>query len=125
MQNLERPLHWCGLALVAAGDPQHLPSRACFGVLVVPPVGLSAIFAGILLVAAVGVGAAAVALRRKARRLGAITDATLESTTDGILIVNPKGRIICFNRRFLQMWSLGETDLTPGEDQRALSAVVD
>jgi PAS domain S-box-containing protein len=36
--------------------------------------------------------------------------ATLESTADGILVVDLEGRIVNFNRRFAQMWSLdGET----------------
>ena len=122
---MERPIHWCGLALVATFDPQHLLSGTFIRVPLALPVGLSTIFAGILLVAALVVGFAAVVLRRRARRLAAIMEATLESTADGILIVNPKGRIICFNRRFLQMWRLGEPVLAPQEDQAALSAVVD
>ena len=125
MGKLERPIHWCGLALVAASGPQHLVSGSSLLVPLVLPLDLFAIFAGILLLAALGVGAAAVVLRRRARRLAAIMDATLESTTDGILIVDPKGRIICFNRRFLQIWRLGESVLVTREDTRALSAVVD
>src|SRR5690349_6567984 len=125
MRKLERPIHWCGLALVATFDPQHLLSGAFIRVPLALPVGLAAIFAGILSVAALVVGFAAVVLRRRARRLAAIMDATLESTTDGILIVDPKGRIICFNRRFLQMWRLGEHVLAPREDQATFSAVVD
>ncbi|MBV9121645.1 MAG: PAS domain S-box protein [Chloroflexi bacterium] len=40
--------------------------------------------------------------------------ATLESTADGILVVDSQRRIESFNRQFLEMWSL-EADLLDGE----------
>ena len=48
----------------------------------------------------------AVGTRRLTRRLAAIRDAAMESTSDGILIVDGKGRMVAFNRRFVGMWRL-------------------
>jgi PAS domain S-box-containing protein len=45
--------------------------------------------------------------------------ATLESTADGILVVDLEGRIVDFNDRFLEMWQLPK-DLIPAGKQRDL-----
>lgn len=49
--------------------------------------------------------------------------ATLESTTDGILVVNRAGKIVSFNRRFVDMWKLPESVVQSGDDSLVLSAV--
>jgi PAS domain S-box-containing protein len=41
--------------------------------------------------------------------------ATLESTNDGILVVDREGRIVSHNQRFLDMWRLPATALASGE----------
>jgi len=51
--------------------------------------------------------------------------AILESTADGILVVDRDGRIASFNRRFAELWRLAEDVLAIGEDDRALAAVLD
>ncbi|PYI91600.1 MAG: hypothetical protein DME97_13310 [Verrucomicrobia bacterium] len=51
--------------------------------------------------------------------------ATLESTADGILVVNTEGKIVTFNRLFAQMWRLSEEVLASKEDARALECVLD
>ena len=51
--------------------------------------------------------------------------ATLESTADGILVVNSAGRITTFNTRFAEMWRLREDILASLNDQRALNFVTD
>ena len=51
--------------------------------------------------------------------------ATLESTADGILVVNTDGKIVAFNRLFAQMWRLPEEVLASKEDARALECVLD
>jgi PAS domain S-box-containing protein len=51
--------------------------------------------------------------------------ATLESTADGILVVNSEGRIEAFNRLFARMWRLPDEVLASKDDARALECVLD
>ncbi len=51
--------------------------------------------------------------------------ATLESTADGILVVDTNGKIVQFNRKFSEMWKLPETVLSSRDDEKALSFVRD
>jgi PAS domain S-box-containing protein len=51
--------------------------------------------------------------------------ATLESTADGILVVNTEGKIETFNRIFVRMWRLPDEVLASKEDARALECVLD
>jgi diguanylate cyclase (GGDEF)-like protein/PAS domain S-box-containing protein len=51
--------------------------------------------------------------------------ATLESTADGILVVDNEGRIVSFNRRFKEMWRIPDDVVSPRDDQRALAFVLD
>ncbi|HSW11979.1 MAG TPA: PAS domain S-box protein, partial [Solimonas sp.] len=57
------------------------------------------------------------------RTLSVLT-ATLESTNDGILVVDHAGRIKNFNRQFIDMWHLSEAVVASGDDSRALAAVL-
>ncbi len=50
--------------------------------------------------------------------------ATLDATADGVLVVDPAGRITSFNRRFTEMWRLPEEVLQAG-DSAALAWVLD
>jgi len=45
---------------------------------------------------------------------------TLESTTDGILVVDHEGRISSYNQKFLQMWRLPDRVAESGDDRQAL-----
>lgn len=47
--------------------------------------------------------------------------ATLESTEDGILVVDRASRIVTYNQRFCEIWRLPERLLTAGEDDVALT----
>ncbi|MBG9387207.1 PAS-domain containing protein [Caenimonas aquaedulcis] len=49
-------------------------------------------------------------------RAAEITRATLESTTDGLLVVNPDREVLYHNRKFLEMWNLSAEDLAHGVD---------
>jgi len=51
--------------------------------------------------------------------------AILESTADGILVVDRDGRIVSFNRQFAEMWRLAGEVLATGDDDRALAAVLE
>jgi PAS domain S-box-containing protein len=51
--------------------------------------------------------------------------ATLESTADGILVVDDDGRIVQYNQKFAEMWKIPENVLETMQDQAALNFVFD
>jgi len=50
---------------------------------------------------------------------------TLESTADGILVVDQAGRIVTYNQQFVQMWRIPEEVVASRDDDRAIAYVVD
>ncbi len=53
-----------------------------------------------------------------------LLSATLDSTTDGILVVDREGKIASFNRKFVEMWRIPEPVLAARDDNRALEFVL-
>lgn len=51
--------------------------------------------------------------------------ATLESTADGILVVDLSGKILSFNQRFVDMWRIPDEIIRSRDDNRALDFVLD
>ena len=51
--------------------------------------------------------------------------ATLESTADGLLVVDDRGHISAYNDKFVQMWRIPRSIMEAGDDQRALAFVLD
>lgn len=51
--------------------------------------------------------------------------ATIESTADGILVVDRDGKITSFNRKFAEMWHIPNSILVSGKDEKAQSFVMD
>lgn len=51
--------------------------------------------------------------------------ATLESTADGLLVVNREGKIVAFNQKFVNMWRIPADVISSRDDDRALEAVLD
>jgi PAS domain S-box-containing protein len=49
--------------------------------------------------------------------------ATLESTADGILVVDASGKIVQFNQKFAEMWKIPVNILASGEDNDVLKLV--
>ncbi len=58
------------------------------------------------------------------RRAMSLLEAALESTADGILVVNAGGKISRYNRRFAEIWRLPPEVLDTGEDEKALAFVM-
>ena len=54
-----------------------------------------------------------------------LLEAALESTADGILIVDADGRIARYNRRFQELWRIPDEILASGDDDRAIAFVLD
>jgi len=50
---------------------------------------------------------------------------TLDSTADGILVVDANGRIESFNAKFADMWSIPRSVLDSRDDDQALASVLD
>jgi diguanylate cyclase (GGDEF)-like protein/PAS domain S-box-containing protein len=62
---------------------------------------------------------------RELERSLSLQHATLESTADGILVVDRDGRIVSFNQRFKEMWRIPQEIMEAGNDDRALAFVSD
>lgn len=50
--------------------------------------------------------------------------ATIESTADGLLVVDPDGKIVTFNRKFADLWKIPDSILNLRDDTKALDYVV-
>ena len=61
----------------------------------------------------------------KLRESEELLRATIESTADGILVVNEKGQVICTNERFVQLWRIPEELIKKREDHTLLDFVLD
>jgi diguanylate cyclase (GGDEF)-like protein/PAS domain S-box-containing protein len=53
-----------------------------------------------------------------------LLQSTFESTTDGILVIDPSGRILSTNERFAQMWRIPAGVLDTGDDGGAMEHMV-
>jgi PAS domain S-box-containing protein len=53
-----------------------------------------------------------------------LLNATLESTADGILVVDTGGKIVSFNRKFAQMWHIPDSIIASRDDNEALAFVL-
>jgi two-component system cell cycle sensor histidine kinase/response regulator CckA len=57
------------------------------------------------------------------RRTVSLLQSTIESTTDGILVVNQEGRIVLFNERFKTIWKIPQHIIDQRDDDAALAHV--
>lgn len=61
----------------------------------------------------------------QARNTLGVLAATLESTADGILVVDDRGRMTHFNHRFVEMWRIPEGLANDRDDDEVLAFVLD
>jgi PAS domain S-box-containing protein len=66
-----------------------------------------------------------VAAEREVRETMSLLAATLESTADGILVVDNAGRITSYNGRFTELWHLPEAVVAARDDRAAISHVLE
>jgi PAS domain S-box-containing protein len=59
------------------------------------------------------------------QRSHSLLAAALESTADGILVVDRDGKVTTFNRKFLELWRIPESLAASHDDQRLLQFVLD
>ncbi|MBW3564120.1 MAG: EAL domain-containing protein [Acidobacteria bacterium] len=57
------------------------------------------------------------------KRTASLLQSTLESTDDGILAIDLDGRIVTYNRRLLEIWSISPSTLEFGSEQTFLRAM--
>jgi PAS domain S-box-containing protein len=55
----------------------------------------------------------------------AILKATIDAAADGILVVDANGRIVDFNRRFVDLWGIPDEVAEGRDESRALASVLD
>ncbi len=61
----------------------------------------------------------------QASRSLSLLRATLESTADGILVVDLNGKILSFNQKMADMWEIPPEIFACGDDQRAINEALD
>ena len=66
-----------------------------------------------------------VAVEHELRGALSLLNATLDSTADGILVVDGENNITSFNQRFVDMWRIPTAIIETREDQAALGFVLD
>jgi two-component system, cell cycle sensor histidine kinase and response regulator CckA len=55
----------------------------------------------------------------------ALVRATLESTADGILVIDSSGKVAGYNLKFVKMWRIGDDVIATGDDSQLLKEVLD
>jgi PAS domain S-box-containing protein len=62
--------------------------------------------------------------QQQANRSLSLLRATLESTADGILVVDVTGKILSFNQKMSDMWGISAEIFASGDDERAINAAL-
>jgi signal transduction histidine kinase len=114
-----------GLGLVASAGNPAIPWLV-HGVAPPSPTMVRVVFGYlfIILAMAVALGEMRVALRANAEALS-LVQATLESTADGILVVDAEGRVVGHNQKFLDLWRIPPELAGARDDERLITYVLD
>jgi len=59
------------------------------------------------------------------KKLLSLHTSTLEATADGILVVDLSGRVVSYNKQFLELWKIPDSLAKTGDDEKLLSHVLD
>ena len=62
--------------------------------------------------------------RQATAAASSLLSATIESTLDGIMAVDPHGEIVACNSRFAEMWSIGDEALASGDSNKLLLSLL-
>ena len=62
---------------------------------------------------------------RELKKSLSLLHSTLESTADGILVVDRQGKIVRFNSKFMSLWRIPASVMASGDDRQALAFVLD
>jgi PAS domain S-box-containing protein len=62
--------------------------------------------------------------QHEANRTFSLLKATLESTADGILVVDLKGKILSFNQKMSDLWGIAPEVFASGDDEVAINAAL-
>jgi len=62
---------------------------------------------------------------KETKRSLSLLTATLESTADGILVVDNEGKTASFNQKFIDMWRIPDKIISSRDDDQALAFVLD
>jgi len=62
--------------------------------------------------------------RQATAAASSLLSATIESTLDGIMAVDPHGEIVACNSRFAEMWSIGDEDLASADSNKLLLSLL-
>ena len=105
-----------GLAVVKANGTYDVLYEKWFGILEPRKISLAQILKYLVpaIVIILLISAAYVferRLRLQLKQTVSVLNATLESTADGILVVDTKGKFINYNRNFINLWGLKEEEL--------------
>ncbi|MCJ7818965.1 MAG: PAS domain S-box protein [Syntrophales bacterium] len=63
--------------------------------------------------------------KRELKRSLSLLHSTLESTADGILVVDRQGKIVRYNSKFMSLWRIPAAVMASGDDRQVLAFVVD
>jgi len=63
-------------------------------------------------------------IQKKLEESVSLLSATFDATADGILVVDREGKIVSFNKRFVEMWRIPDSIIETGEDDQALAFVL-
>jgi PAS domain S-box-containing protein len=61
--------------------------------------------------------------KEKLQQLLSLHEATLEATADGIMVINLNGKIVTYNRKFLEMWRIPADLAVTGDNAKLLAFV--